>query len=173
VTGRTPVNRTTTTRRRTALAADALAGAAEVTEPIVPPPDAHEGANGGANGDSAPPIVLPNLDYSCARCGVQIHHDSDPALVRAVAVHHNAVAHRRDQFHYGDLIIRWVDGFAPADVLDRLTNALFELLAGSGVDLWVDDMQAAFDYLPPERLEPCLELIAKFVGPNLEVIDRR
>lgn len=167
MTGQAPVNRVTTTRRRAALAADALA--AEVPEPVVPPADAHQ----GANETPAPPVVLPNLDYSCARCGVQIHHDSDAALVRAVAVHHNAVAHRQDQFHYGDLIIRWVDGFAPEDVVERLSTALFEWLAGSGVDLWVDDMQAAFDYLPPDRLEPCMELIAKFVGPNLQVIDRR
>lgn len=167
MTGHTPVNRTTTARRRAALAADALA--TEVPEPVVPPDDAHE----GANESPAPPIVLPNLDYSCARCGVQIHHDSDARLVRAVAVHHNAAVHRRDEFHLGDLVIRWVDGFAPEDVVERLSTALFEWLAGSSVDLWVDNMEAAFAYLPPNRLEPCLELIARFVGPNLEVIDRR
>jgi hypothetical protein len=117
--------------------------------------------------------VLPALDFHCERCGVDIHHDSDTQVVRRVAVHHNSVMHRVDEHFQGSLVIRWLAGFAPPDLVDRLLSALCERFGPRGVDLWVDGIEAAFSYLRPEWLEECTELVASFVGPDLEVVDRR
>lgn len=115
--------------------------------------------------------TLPALDYSCSRCGVQIHHDSDTQLVRAVAVHHNTVMHRR--YRNGSLVIRWTAGFAPPEVVQTMLTVLCATFGPRKVDLWVDELEAAFDYLRPEWLEECMELIARYVGPDLQVIDQR
>lgn len=116
--------------------------------------------------------VLPNLSYTCSRCGVTVSHPDDVHLVKEIAVQHNTIKHRRRQV--GDVEVRW-RGVLGVPQCDLLRDALCEALEGD-VDVWVDEFGAQYAGWRGDEdktLQEVLAVVSRYAGTELEVVNLR
>lgn len=115
--------------------------------------------------------TLPSLHFECARCGIVINHDHDKDLVTKIAAHHNAIEHRSNE-RLGEWAIRWPH---PIVITEEAENPLLTALFDEHprADYWLDQWQLDFSLGDSGiRPEDVLATVARFIGPELELIDQ-